>query len=156
MSRAYPLHKRNGFTLVEIMIVVAIIGLLAAIAIPSFMKARERSQITSVANDFRVFEAAFAQYALDYGNYPPDTHVVLPSRMDEYIDNSDWLGTTPVGGDYNWEGPDNYPYAGISLYDSDATAEQATKLDAVLDDGDLSTGSFRLTANGRYTYIIKE
>jgi prepilin-type N-terminal cleavage/methylation domain-containing protein len=54
-----------GFTLVEIMIVVAIIGLLAALAIPSFMKARTTSQKNACINNLRQIEAAKEQWALE-------------------------------------------------------------------------------------------
>ena len=53
------LHKnRGGFTLVEIMIVVAIIALLAAIAVPNFLRARKRSQATRILEDLRVIDSA--------------------------------------------------------------------------------------------------
>ena len=55
---------KQGFTLVEIMIVVAIIGLLAAIAIPSFMKARTQSQMNACINNLRMIEAGKEQWAL--------------------------------------------------------------------------------------------
>ena len=58
-------HKRSGFTLVEIMIVVAIIGLLAAIAIPNFVKARENAQLNSIFNNLRILEGAKDQWALE-------------------------------------------------------------------------------------------
>jgi type II secretory pathway pseudopilin PulG len=47
------------------MIVVAIIGLLAALAVPSFLRARQRSQATDVLNDLRIYDAALDQYALE-------------------------------------------------------------------------------------------
>jgi len=56
---------RRGFTLVEIMIVVAIIALLAAIAVPNFMRARKRSQATRILEDLRALDAAASQYAID-------------------------------------------------------------------------------------------
>lgn len=58
---------KKGFTLVEIMIVVAIIGLLAAIAIPSFMRARLTSQKNACINNMRQIESAKDQYALENG-----------------------------------------------------------------------------------------
>ena len=58
---------KKGFTLVEIMIVVAIIGLLAAIAIPSFMRARVTSQKNACINNLRQIESAKDQYALEFG-----------------------------------------------------------------------------------------
>lgn len=58
---------KKGFTLVEIMIVVAIIGLLAAIAIPSFMRARLTSQQNACINNLRQIEAAKDQFALENG-----------------------------------------------------------------------------------------
>ncbi len=57
--------SRGGFTLVEIMIVVAIIALLAAIAVPGFLRSRKRSQATNVLNDARVLDGALNQYAIE-------------------------------------------------------------------------------------------
>ena len=57
--------SRGGFTLVEIMIVVAIIALLAAIAVPGFLRARKRSQATAILNDARVIDGAMDQYAIE-------------------------------------------------------------------------------------------
>jgi prepilin-type N-terminal cleavage/methylation domain-containing protein len=59
------IHKREGFTLVEIMIVVAIIALLAAIAVPGFLRARKRSQASRILNDLRLIDAAVDQYAIE-------------------------------------------------------------------------------------------
>ena len=59
-------RKNRGFTLVEIMIVVAIIALLAAIAVPGFLRARKRSQGTTIKNDLRLIDAAVDQYAIEY------------------------------------------------------------------------------------------
>ncbi len=58
-------NRRGGFTLVEIMIVVAIIALLAAIAVPGFLRARKRSQATRILNDLRLIDSAVDQYAIE-------------------------------------------------------------------------------------------
>lgn len=61
------MSRKTGFTLVEIMIVVAIIGLLAAIAVPAFMKARNNARRSSCVNNMRLIEASKDNYAIDYG-----------------------------------------------------------------------------------------
>ena len=65
--------NRNGFTLVEIMIVVAIIGLLAVIAVPGFIRSRQLSQGRALLNDARQIDAAVDQWALENGKVEGDT-----------------------------------------------------------------------------------
>ncbi|MDQ8203458.1 prepilin-type N-terminal cleavage/methylation domain-containing protein [Pelagicoccus sp. SDUM812003] len=87
------MHKntsKKGFTLVEIMIVVVIIGLLAAMAIPAFKKVREDSRHSAMDNDARQIGAAAQQYMLESGNtsvtlsYAPGTGVV-GAPLDDYV-----------------------------------------------------------------------
>ena len=66
-------NRKAGFTLVEIMIVVAIIGLLAAIAIPNFVKARENAQLNSIFNNLRIIEGAKDQWAIENKKGSGDT-----------------------------------------------------------------------------------
>src|ERR1700722_18811332 len=66
-----------AFTLVEIMIVVAIIGLLVVLALPSFIKARKQSQGRRILNDARQMDAAVDQWAIEYNKKDGDTRATL-------------------------------------------------------------------------------
>ena len=91
--------KNQGFTLVEIMIVVAIIGLLAAIAIPSFVKARNTSQQNACINNLRQIDGGKEQWAM--ADKKSDGNEVVTATVDEYIKG----GTTPKcpgGGTYTY------------------------------------------------------
>jgi prepilin-type N-terminal cleavage/methylation domain-containing protein len=70
-------RKHACFTLVEIMIVVAIIALLAAIAVPGFLRARKRSQASKILNDLRMIDAAVDQYAIETNRTTGNTVAVV-------------------------------------------------------------------------------
>ena len=86
------LHRNaSAFTLVEIMIVVAIIGLLAALAVPGFVKARKQSQGRRIINDVRQMDAAIDQWALETGQQ--DGAAVNTTGAATYLKSGTWKTT---------------------------------------------------------------
>lgn len=108
--------KRAGFTLVEIMIVVAIIALLAAIAVPGFLRARKRSQASKILNDLRMISGAIDQYAIEN------------SKMsDDIVDIPDWTKYVKTGTALYDTGLDLFGNAyGSQIVDSQPKVPQAT------------------------------
>ena len=101
------LKRRQAFTLVEIMIIVALIGLLAALAVPTFIKARKQSQGKRIVNDARIIDAAIDSWAFEKGKQDGDPIVAADlTAIGQYtkagtINTSDILGNPytigPVG-----------------------------------------------------------
>ena len=96
----FKTSRKAGFTLVEIMIVVAIIGLLAAIAIPNFIKARNNSQTNACINNLRQIDGGVQQWALEHSK--PASAAVTSASVIPYLGRGSagqWP-TCPAGGTY--------------------------------------------------------
>jgi len=91
----------SGFTLVEIMIVIAIIALLCAIVIPNLLRASSRSQATSCINNLRQLDTAIQQFSVEAGKHVGDT-IVWPTDLTAYIklNSKGSIPPCPAGGTY--------------------------------------------------------
>jgi len=119
--------KRGGFTLVEIMIVVAIIALLAAIAVPNFLRARKRSQATMILEDLRLISTALDQYAIDNSKSPGDS--VGWADIQTYLKNGTPLyntGQDILGQDFFWFNPGTTTVFPLAVVDCSPTISPTT------------------------------
>ena len=110
---------RAGFTLVEIMIVVAIIALLAAIAVPGFLRARKRSQASRILNDLRMIDSAVDQYAVETNRKTDDP--VAVSDWTNYLKKGSALytsGNSVLGSTYGPQTVDTIPKVASNDYDA--------------------------------------
>ncbi|MEO7168088.1 MAG: prepilin-type N-terminal cleavage/methylation domain-containing protein [Spartobacteria bacterium] len=111
--------NRGGFTLVEIMIVVAIIALLAAIAVPGFLRARKRSQASRVINDLRLIDAAVDQYAIE--NNRATNSTVPIAAWTAYLKKGTALyntGKDLFSNSYNAQTVDSLPLIPLNTYNT--------------------------------------
>lgn len=107
----------KGFTLVEIMIVVAIIALLAAIAVPGFLRARKRSQASKILNDLRMIDSAVDQYAVETNRKTGD--LVGVADWTNYLKKGSLLynnGNSLLGSAYGTQTVDTLPQVPAADY----------------------------------------
>jgi prepilin-type N-terminal cleavage/methylation domain-containing protein len=112
-------QTRQGFTLVEIMIVVAIIALLASIAVPGFLRARKRSQASRIINDLRLIDNAVDMYAIENNKKGGDP-VQIPDWT-KYIKtgtNLNRTGADLLGTPYGAQTVDLIPKVSNSTYNA--------------------------------------
>jgi len=109
--------SQTGFTLVEIMIVVAIIALLAAIAVPGFLRARKRSQASRILNDLRMIDSAVDQYAIETSR--TSGAAVAVTDWTNYLKKGSLLynsGKSLLGSDYGAQQVDTLPQVPAADY----------------------------------------
>jgi prepilin-type N-terminal cleavage/methylation domain-containing protein len=126
-------RNKKGFTLIELMIVVAIVGILAAIAIPAYIDYTIRARITEIAGGYDALSTSLSEYHASNGffprNVPTDTLASLPTNYGQYLWDSGG-GSTASGGV-----PDSVNYKfeiGIAPYKSIGTAVDKCYLNMTL------------------------
>jgi prepilin-type N-terminal cleavage/methylation domain-containing protein len=162
-----PGEKPKAFTLVEVMVVVVIIGLLAAAGLPGYRHLTMRSKVTALENDLRQFSTAAQTYALQQGHWPEDGDAQLPPpELANALPNNFSL-RTPIGGVYRWcnssggniEGvsPAKTAIAIVTVGDNlmDDDIELLEMIDKQMDDGDLRTGLIQ-GGVGAFVYVIEK
>lgn len=149
---------RHGFTLMEILIVVVILGILAAIVIPSFASATEDTRKAAFAQDLRSFENGILRFEAQNNAFPPDGGSgSVPMGLEDYVNVPKWEGGSPIGGVWDNEFEDLLT-VGMGVHfngtgqtrDSDYMAD----IDLMIDDGDVTTGSFRQYGDRYYRVIV--
>ena len=152
---------RSGFSLVEIAVVVAVIGILIALAIPAYKRSQDSTKIAAIENDLRIYEQDFETFELEHKSFPPSQPVAgqYPTGMADRMDDT-WTLPSPIGGTYRWvyttEEDPSERSAYIEIVNSTEhpiriSPERLREIDGDLDDGNTATGQFVLHGlNVRY------
>ena len=161
-----PPARRGGFTLVEIMIVVAIIALLAALALPALAQARTKAQRAQLVTEIKATADSFSMYAADNLHLPLESKsssaaisqaMVPPPGMENYLPKrSHWKDGTD--GTWYWVyWPGGLPgYKGfLYLYNPNLSNDDITYFDQKLDDGNPSTGALINYGGSGLVYAVE-
>jgi prepilin-type N-terminal cleavage/methylation domain-containing protein len=148
-------RSSGGFTLVELIAVIVVLAILAAVAVPRYFDYQQRAVATRMARDINVFYYALRAYRRDNGAAPPEAGggYGSPPELRPYLERSP-IGSSPHR---NWY----YLYQtvhnaqgqmGVDINNDPNPATQPIMiaLDGIIDDGNLSTGTFTYYALTRY------
>jgi prepilin-type N-terminal cleavage/methylation domain-containing protein len=141
-SHHWPANKQRAFTLVELGVVVVLIGLLAALALPSFRKVSLKSRATTTVNDLRVFASAFNTSNLQNSGWPAGGFGpgVIPPAMATSL-NDVFTKPTPIGGNYEWVEGSGLGKAVIKISGVSPDVDLLDMVDTLIDDGNTSAGN---------------
>ena len=155
-SSTSPRRNRGGFSLIEIMIVVTLIGILASLAVPLHTRLTTRAKHTMFRNDLRAASQALEIYATDKGDWPPDGADGWPAPVMDYLPPPNrWNLPTPVGGHWSWRRDIDGANAAVRVSGQQGGEAEAIALDKLIDDGVLTAGLFRGSSD-HLLYILQE
>ncbi len=152
-------HARRAFTLIEILVVVIILGILAAIIIPSVATAGVQSAQTAFVTELKAWDRAAQVFIARRGVLPEDSSSgVAPTGFEDYADVDDFESGTPLGGVWDFEQGTWGVASAVGVHFDGPEGPQSdaimTEVDAIFDDGDLTTGSFQKFEADRFYYIV--
>ena len=132
-------HRRAGFTIVELLIVIIVIAILASISIVVYSGVRTRAQASQVVNDLRNIGQTLQRYEVDNGRLPCFDHSWSDGQEVSWSAPYMRWPKNPTGSQYHWE--HNIAGATVSISMPNLGADLAVAVDRAFDDGNLSTGN---------------
>lgn len=151
-------NSKKGFTLIELMIAVVILGVLASIAVPLFSNYVRNSRAATFASDIRILANAGSQYSLESGWWVPDAPSgEFPEELEGYFSRRKFELGSSLGGQWDFEQDGLGDFTSAVGVDGPAESDEIfAVVDKRIDDGNLSTGLFQKLASDRYYYIIAD
>lgn len=152
---------RQGFTLIEVLIVVIILGILAAVVVPAFSGMTDEARKGAFIRDLKTYADAIEIYTARSGFFVGDSSSgEFPPELDGYLDASEWERGTPLGGSWDVELMEQGISSGVGVhFQGGANPGNAfmADIDERFDDGDLNAGLFRrLQDHSRFYYVMAD
>lgn len=146
---------RAGFTIVELVVVIVIIGVITAVAIPRFSTANQNAAINAAAADFRNLELAFRMYHADNGGFPPNRPFGdHPAPLEPYYAEQLWDAGPVFGRVWDWN-PDYGPVRPhISMFNFNHDVHLLEGFDLQFDDGDPTAGNVQYFEDRHFAWKI--
>jgi prepilin-type N-terminal cleavage/methylation domain-containing protein len=146
-----------GFTLVELIAVIVVLAILAAVAVPRYFDYRQRATVAAVTRDLKVIAYAYRQYRYVNGEWPGNfSSGVMPTGLEPFLEGNRFARPTPIGGIYDADGEiygagrPSFSLIGITRVSSEATM---LLIDQAIDNGNLDSGQLMWT-NDRWSYFV--
>lgn len=146
MTNTLPQYRTNGFTLIELVIVILILGILAGIAAPRFFEVTAESEAATALTNVRIIFDAAEMFTAEHGRLPADAPPGgMPPDFVGYLPARLFTQKGPFGGYYDWNGrgtpADNYGVAILTSGGPTLELRASYKaLERLADDGDKDTG----------------
>ncbi len=145
--------RHRGLSFVEILIVVAILGILAAMVIPQYKNTSDTAKVNATLKDFGTFETAINVYAMKQNGVLPSSGSLLQAAISGYLPGGGANAVPGVGGQYNFYSWSATNSAAVSVSGS-PNVGLLNQIDIDLDDGVASTGRVRITASNEVFYFV--
>lgn len=151
MRRLTSSRRRRGFSLIELMTVMAVIGLLAALGIPRYREMKRRAFSANVASDFNTVRVAAYNYFADHATYPPDgAPGIAPAALVPYLPQNFEFGNAIYTLDYDvWPSPLNPTQMVIGVTVTSRDQELVNMIAR-----NIRAGGMGLNVGNGYTYIF--
>ncbi len=134
----------------ELIAVIVVLAILAAVAVPRYVDYRDRAQVSAGLRDIQVIRAALRGYRMDFAAWPPDRGTgVLPTEIASRLEGDVFSRVNALGGRWDWNPPGIWGFsdAMLACVNPTATANVLTSIDRTLDDGVLTTGAVLQSGN---------
>lgn len=151
-------RKTNGFTLLEIMVVVVIIGLLSTLAVVTISHNNQRARVTAFFASLTTFQHQLEQCIMDTGSYNVGSSPGnLSTVFEPYVRSGQWTQETPIGG--NWDVDSNTKnglWVTIGVEGYHVNTKTIQMIDDLFDDGSIHSGLLRSLGHQKYGWIVYE